>query len=56
MFAGGVFSADPLDPLQADAGILANISVADLERGGFEVHDVEGWREHCGEPRSLKLR
>jgi hypothetical protein len=33
MFAGGVFSADPLDPLQADAGILANISVADLERG-----------------------
>jgi hypothetical protein len=33
MFAGGAFSADPSDPLRADAGILANISVADLERG-----------------------
>jgi hypothetical protein len=33
MFAGGAFSADPLDPLRADADVLANISVADLERG-----------------------
>jgi hypothetical protein len=33
MFAGGAFSADPLDPLRVDAGVLANISVADLERG-----------------------
>jgi hypothetical protein len=39
MFAGGAFSADPLDPLRVDAGVLANISVADLERG-LQVSDV----------------
>jgi Protein of unknown function (DUF1688) len=33
MFAGGAFSADPSDPLRADADVLANIGVADLERG-----------------------
>ena len=39
MFAGGAFSADPHDPLRVDAGVLANISVADLERG-LQVTDV----------------
>src|SRR6266702_5751648 len=29
MFAGGVFSADPLQPLRFDAGVLANFGVAD---------------------------
>ena len=33
MFAGGAFSADPHDPLRADADVLANLSVADLKRG-----------------------
>jgi hypothetical protein len=33
MFAAGAFSADPRDPLRVDAGVLANFSVADLERG-----------------------
>jgi hypothetical protein len=33
MFAGGAFSADPLQPLLADATVLANLAVADLERG-----------------------
>jgi hypothetical protein len=33
MFAGGAFSADPLQPLRVDADALANIGVADLERG-----------------------
>jgi hypothetical protein len=33
MFAGGAFSADPLQPLRVDAGALANFGVADLERG-----------------------
>jgi uncharacterized protein DUF1688 len=33
MFAAGAFSADPLQPLRVDAEILANFSVADLERG-----------------------
>jgi len=33
MFAGGAFSADPLNPLRVDADVLANISIADLERG-----------------------
>jgi Protein of unknown function (DUF1688) len=33
MFAAGAFSADPLQPLRVDAGVLANFSVADLERG-----------------------
>jgi Protein of unknown function (DUF1688) len=39
MFAGGAFSADPRDPLRVDAGVLANISVADLEHG-LQVTDV----------------
>jgi len=39
MFAAGAFSADPDHPLRVDAGVLANISVADLERG-LQVSDV----------------
>jgi Protein of unknown function (DUF1688) len=38
MFAGGAFSADPRQPLRADAEVLANLSVADLERG-MQVSD-----------------
>ena len=38
MFAAGAFSADPRDPLRADAEVLANFSVAELERDGE-------WRE-----------
>ena len=33
MFAGGAFSADSSEPLRADADVLANLDVADLERG-----------------------
>ena len=33
MFEGGAFSADPGDPLRADADVLANLSVSDLKRG-----------------------
>jgi hypothetical protein len=33
MFEGGAFSANPLDPLRADADVLANLSVADVARG-----------------------
>ena len=33
MFAAGAFSADPRNPLRADADVLANLSVADLKRG-----------------------
>jgi Protein of unknown function (DUF1688) len=39
MFAAGAFSADPLQPLRVDADVLANISVADLERG-MQVSNV----------------
>jgi hypothetical protein len=39
MFAGGAFSADPRDTLRVDADALANISVADLERG-LQVSDL----------------
>jgi hypothetical protein len=39
MFAAGAFSADPLNPLRADAEVLANLSVADLERG-LQVSDL----------------
>jgi hypothetical protein len=39
MFAGGAFSADPLEPLRVDADILANFSVADLVRG-MQVSDL----------------
>ena len=33
MFEGGTFSAEPREPLRADADALTNLSVADLERG-----------------------
>jgi hypothetical protein len=33
MFADGAFSADPREPRRVDAGVLANLGVADLERG-----------------------
>jgi Protein of unknown function (DUF1688) len=33
MFAAGAFSADPREPLRVDASVLANFSVANLERG-----------------------
>jgi hypothetical protein len=33
MFADGIFSAAPLEPLRADADKLANLDVADLARG-----------------------
>jgi Protein of unknown function (DUF1688) len=33
MFKDGVFSANPHDPLRADADVLANLTLADLERG-----------------------
>ena len=39
MFAAGAFSAYPLQPLRADAEVLANFSVADLERG-LQVSDL----------------
>ena len=39
MFAGGAFSANPHEPLRVDADVLANFSVADLERG-MQVTDV----------------
>jgi hypothetical protein len=39
MFAAGAFSADPRQPLRADAEVLANLSVADLERG-LQVSDT----------------
>jgi hypothetical protein len=39
MFAAGAFSADPHHPLRVDADVLANISVADIERG-LQVSDV----------------
>ncbi len=33
MFAGGAFSADPAEPLRADASKLAQLDVSDLKRG-----------------------
>ena len=39
MFADGMFSADPRQPLRVDAGVLATISVADLARG-LQVSDA----------------
>jgi hypothetical protein len=39
MFAGGTFSADPLEPLRADAAILANLPVTELEHG-MQVSDA----------------
>lgn len=39
MFENGVFSANPRDPLRADADVLANLRLADLERG-LQVSDA----------------
>ena len=39
MFAAGAFSADPHQPLRVDAEVLANFSVAELERG-LQVSDT----------------
>jgi hypothetical protein len=38
MFASGAFSADPAQPLRADASVLEKLSVADL-RNGMQVSD-----------------
>lgn len=38
MFENGLFSADPSDPLRADAKALANLTLSDLERG-LQVSD-----------------
>jgi hypothetical protein len=38
MFAEGAFSADPADPLRADAAVLAKLS-AEALRAGFQVSD-----------------
>ena len=38
MFESGAFSANPREPLRADADVLANLSVADL-RSGLQVSD-----------------
>jgi len=39
MFAEGLFSADPRDPLRADGNALANLSVADVARG-LQISDA----------------
>jgi hypothetical protein len=39
MFAGGTFSADPAQPLRADASKLAELDVSDLRRG-MQVSDT----------------
>ena len=39
MFADGLFSADPRDPLQVDASALANLAVADVAHG-LQVSDT----------------
>ncbi|MGM4917968.1 URC4/urg3 family protein [Tardiphaga sp. 813_E8_N1_3] len=39
MFAGGTFSADPAQPLRADASKLAQLDVSDLKRG-MQVSDT----------------
>ena len=39
MFAGGTFSADPAEPLRADADVLAKLSVGDIECG-MQVTDA----------------
>ena len=39
MFGDGMFSADPRQPSRVDAGVLANIAVADLARG-LQVSDA----------------
>ena len=39
MFAGGTFSADPAQPLRADASKLAELDVSDLKRG-MQISDT----------------
>jgi len=39
MFESGAFSADPRDPLRADAEVLANLKISDLKRG-LQVSDA----------------
>jgi Protein of unknown function (DUF1688) len=39
MFVGGAFSATSLEPLRVDAEVLANFTIADLERG-MQVSDA----------------
>jgi hypothetical protein len=39
MFESGAFSANPRDPLRADADVLANLTVSDLQRG-LQVSDA----------------
>ncbi len=39
MFESGAFSANPLDPLRADADVLANLEIADLKLG-LQVSDA----------------
>jgi len=39
MFENGVFSTNPRDPLRADAGVLASLTVTDLKQG-LQVSDV----------------
>jgi Protein of unknown function (DUF1688) len=39
MFESGAFSANPRDPLRADAAALANLTVSDLQRG-LQVSDA----------------
>ena len=39
MFAGGLFSANPRDPLRVDADVLSHLSVADVARG-LQVSDT----------------
>ena len=58
MFAAGAFSSDPKHPLRADAERLANLSVADLERGMQVSEDnplvgIEGRVESVAQPRRL---
>jgi hypothetical protein len=39
MFTGGLFSADPRDPLRVDADVLSHLSVTDVARG-LQVSDA----------------
>jgi len=55
MFESGAFSADARDPLRADADILANLTLSDLERG-LQVSDqnpLVGLQGRVGLLRSL---
>ena len=55
MFTGGSFSSDPRQPLRADADVLANFSVADLERGMqvSEINPLVGIEGRVGLLRGL---